>query len=172
MWRSRRGAILIGHFIKDLFGGMLGRTGSLNQMLRTEWVRAMREAVHATVREGAEVAMQGVVVPMAATFGQEVPVQDLRGGAMGSGYAPAPMPSRTPSPGGRTPSPGSQTPPAGAQTSPAGGQVPASGAQTSPAGGQAPSPGGQAQPPGGQTPPAGGPTSPPGGQTPASGPPD
>ncbi|BCJ41330.1 hypothetical protein GCM10010168_89100 [Actinoplanes ianthinogenes] len=100
MWRSRRGAVLIGHFVKDLIGGMLGRTGSINQMLRTEWVRAMREAVHAAVREGAEVAMQGVTVPLAATFGHEVPVQDLRTGVAAQGYGPvpsvAPMPSYTP----------------------------------------------------------------------------
>ncbi|MEV4823237.1 adhesin [Micromonospora sp. NPDC049274] len=109
MWRSRRGGALIGHFVKDLIGGMLGRTGSINQMLRTEWVRAMREAVHAAVREGAEVAMQGAVVPLAATFGQEIPVQDLRAGFAGQGYGPAPgvtpTPSYTPPPAAQAPAP-------------------------------------------------------------------
>jgi len=107
MWRSRRGAVLIGHFLKDLVGGMLGRTGSINQMLRTEHVRAMREAVHAAVREGAEVAMQGTVVTLAATFGQEVPVQDMRTGFLAQGHGPAanlaPMPSHAPAPGSQTP---------------------------------------------------------------------
>jgi NADH:ubiquinone oxidoreductase subunit 6 (subunit J) len=89
MWRSRRGATLIGHFVKDMVGGIIGRAGIVNQMLRTEKVRAMREAVHSAVREGAEVAVQGIEVPIAATFGQDVPVQDLRTAA---GSMPAPMP--------------------------------------------------------------------------------
>jgi len=42
MWRTRRGAILIGQFVKDLVGSMLGRSGIVNQMLRTERVRATR----------------------------------------------------------------------------------------------------------------------------------
>ncbi|MFF0379763.1 adhesin [Actinoplanes missouriensis] len=97
MWRSRRGATLIGHYLKDLVGGMLGRTGSINQMLRTERIRAMREAVHAAVREGAEVATQGVTVPLAATFGQDVPVQDLRVGAPpAQNYGPPPFAGQDP----------------------------------------------------------------------------
>jgi uncharacterized protein YbjQ (UPF0145 family) len=99
MWRSRRGATLIGHFIKDMIGGIIGRAGSINQLLRTERVRAMREAVHSAVREGADVAIQGIEVPIAATFGGDVPVQDLRAGnavqggnAATNGYAPTPQP--------------------------------------------------------------------------------
>nr|WP_221380625.1 adhesin [Actinoplanes polyasparticus] len=79
MWRSRRGATLIGQLLKDLIGSMLGRTGSINQMLRTERVRAMREAVHTAVREGADVAIQGIRVSLPQTFGHDIPVQDLRG---------------------------------------------------------------------------------------------
>lgn len=77
MWRNRLGARLIWTFIKDLLGGMVGRTGMINQMLRTEKVRAMREAVHSAVREGVEVAIQGVEVSMTSTFGYEIPIQDL-----------------------------------------------------------------------------------------------
>ena len=60
MWRSRRGATLIGQFLKDLIGGILGRSGIINQMLRTEKVRAMREAVHSAVREGVDAAVAGI----------------------------------------------------------------------------------------------------------------
>jgi hypothetical protein len=87
MYRNRRGATLIGIFFKDLVGSFVGRTGLINQMLRTEKVRAMREAVHSAVREGVEVAVQGVEVPIVATFGHEVPVQNLSMGA------PAPIPA-------------------------------------------------------------------------------
>ncbi|WBC16695.1 adhesin [Micromonospora sp. WMMA1998] len=107
MWRTRRGATLIGHFIKDLIGGMLGRSGSVNQMLRTERVRAMREAVHAAAREGTEVAMQGVTVPLAATFGQDVPVQDLRAGlATSHNYNTVSVVNPAPTPGSGAPPPG------------------------------------------------------------------
>lgn len=77
MWRNRFGAQLIGTFLKDLVGGMFGRTGMINQMLRTEKVRAMREAVHSAVREGVEVAIQGIEVSIVSAFGYEVPIQDL-----------------------------------------------------------------------------------------------
>ncbi|MFD3830317.1 hypothetical protein [Streptomyces sp. NPDC058621] len=75
MWRSRNGAVLIGHFLKDLVGGMFNRAGDINQMLRTERPRAMREAVHSAAREGVEAAVQGIEVPMATAFGQEPPIQ-------------------------------------------------------------------------------------------------
>ncbi|MDX3588078.1 MULTISPECIES: hypothetical protein [Streptomyces] len=86
MWRSRSGAVVIGHFVKDVVGSMLNRTGSLNQMLRTDRPRAMREAVHSAAREGVEIAIQGIEVPLASTFGQEPPVQS------------APVPAAPPGP--------------------------------------------------------------------------
>ena len=75
MWRTRRGATLIGHFLKDIIGGIFGRTGIVNQMLRTERVRAMREAVHSAVREGVDAAVEGISMPIATTFGYEIPIQ-------------------------------------------------------------------------------------------------
>ncbi|MBB4745309.1 hypothetical protein BJY16_008768 [Actinoplanes octamycinicus] len=106
MGRSRRGATLIGHFLKDLAGGMAGRATPITPMLRTERVRALREAVHAAVREGAEVASQGLVVPLAPTFGAEVPIQDLRAQAAPPAYGPPPgygTPPPTPMPSGYAP---------------------------------------------------------------------
>ncbi|MGH3623701.1 MAG: hypothetical protein ACRDQ5_18220, partial [Sciscionella sp.] len=47
MWRSRRGATLVGRFIGDLLIGIMGRQDPVELMLRTERPRAMREAVHA-----------------------------------------------------------------------------------------------------------------------------
>ncbi|GIE90854.1 adhesin [Actinoplanes regularis] len=119
MSRGRRGVRLLGRFLTDLVAGMSGRTGSIERMLRTERVRALREAVHAAVREGAEVAAQGVLVPPASAFGAEVPVRDLRvrtapvygrhpeGPQMPEGPAPgAPMPSPAPAaPGAPMPPP-------------------------------------------------------------------
>jgi hypothetical protein len=113
MWRNRRGLVLIGTFIKDVVGGILGRTGLVNQMLRTEKVRAMREAVHSAVREGVEVAVQGIEVPIAATFGHDLPIQDLLVTAVppapaawtpaptdGAPPPPPPMPPQDPVPSG------------------------------------------------------------------------
>ncbi|UQX03363.1 hypothetical protein [Streptomyces sp. RerS4] len=95
MWRSRSGAVIIGHFFKDLVGGMFNRTGDINQMLRTERPRAMREAVHSAAREGVEAAVQGIEVPLASTFGQEPPIQSGAsatepGTGVGPGSGPVP----------------------------------------------------------------------------------
>ncbi|MEE4546253.1 hypothetical protein V2S66_30345 [Streptomyces sp. V4-01] len=84
MYRNRRRHILVRTYWKDLIwkdllGGIGGRSGDVNQMLRTEKVRAMREAVHSAVLEGAEAAMNRVEVPLAATFGMDLPIHDLDG---------------------------------------------------------------------------------------------
>ncbi|MBO0652507.1 hypothetical protein J1792_06815 [Streptomyces triculaminicus] len=96
MWRIRPGAVIIGTYLKDLLGGLLGRTGDVNQMLRTERPRAMREAVHSAVREGVEIAVQGVEVPIASTFGQDLPITST----IGQRPAPAapPTPTAPPNP--------------------------------------------------------------------------
>ncbi len=98
MSRGRRGVTLLGHFLRDLAGGMSGRNGSIDRMLRAERVRALREAVHAAVREGADVAAQGVLVPAGQVFGGEVPLRDLRAHAA-PGYGPQPGPQPGPMPG-------------------------------------------------------------------------
>jgi hypothetical protein len=85
MWRDRYGAQLIAAFVKDMVGSFYGRTGLINQMLRTEKPRAMREAMHSAVREGVDVAIAGVEVPIASTFGYELPIEDL------SATSPSPM---------------------------------------------------------------------------------
>jgi hypothetical protein len=96
MWRRRRGVTILGYFLKDLVGGFAGRSGAINQMLRTERVRAMREAVHAAVREGVEAAVQGIDVPLTTAFGQDLPVHDL---TLAPGRSPVP-PASSSGPGG------------------------------------------------------------------------
>ncbi|WP_052869338.1 hypothetical protein [Streptomyces niger] len=146
MWRSRSGAVIIGHFLKDLLGGMLGRTGNVNQMLRTERPRAMREAVHSAAREGVEAAIQGIEVPIASTFGQELPIQ-----AASAPQAGPPAPPAPPAPPGGPAGAAYAYPPPGAP----GGQG-GPGAPMGPAGpGSAPP-----MPPPGYTPPPGPPAPP------------
>lgn len=99
MYRDRRGAVLIGTFLKDLVGSVVGHTRPVNRMLRTEKVRAMREALHSAVREGVDVAVQGIRMPLNATFGREVPVQNLGGTAVATPVPfPAPVPAPNPAP--------------------------------------------------------------------------
>lgn len=73
MWRSRRGVALVGQFFKDLVQGLTGRHDMEREMMRTEPVRAMREAVHAACREGLLVAAEGQWVPTEYGFPQGLP---------------------------------------------------------------------------------------------------
>ncbi|MFD7765921.1 hypothetical protein [Streptomyces sp. NPDC059787] len=73
MWRSRRGYALIGGFVTDLIASVMGRLSPERIMLRTEGVRAMREAVHAACREGLATAVDQVVVPVGYAFPQGLP---------------------------------------------------------------------------------------------------
>jgi hypothetical protein len=96
MFRNRRGYQLIFTFLKDALGSVFGRSDLVSQMLRTEKIRAMREALHYAAREGVDIAIRGIDVPLVATFGYDVPIQDLEApmpsGSVGYG-APAPAPA-------------------------------------------------------------------------------
>lgn len=118
MFRSRRGYQLIFTFLKDALGSVFGRADLVSQMLRTEKVRAMREALHYAAREGVDIAIRGIDVPLTATFGHDVPIQDLEAPVpSGSvGYGPAPSPAPAPDFG--------QFPPPHAYTAPAPGPAP------------------------------------------------
>lgn len=115
MWRVRSGAALIWVFVKDMFKNAAGQGGLVNQMLRTERARAMREAVHAAVREGVDVAVRDVEVslidvlgfeppveslPTQATNGRAVPGAHAAGAAAAAAQQPA-MPPMPPAPNGR-----------------------------------------------------------------------
>ena len=69
MWRSRRGAALVGRFVSDLFR----RPDVIDLMLRTERPRAMREVVHALCREGLHVAVEQIEVPAHYGFPEGLP---------------------------------------------------------------------------------------------------
>jgi hypothetical protein len=91
MWRSRRGAHLIGRYIADVFRSMGGQLDPVARMLRTEQARAMREAVHAVCREGLHVAVEQTEVPDSYAFPHGLPPVET--------YAvSAPMPGSAPSP--------------------------------------------------------------------------
>jgi hypothetical protein len=113
MFRLRRGFDLIVRFLKDVVGGFVGRSDLIAQMLRADRPRAMREAVHSAVREGVEVAIQGIEVPIAATFGYDVEIRPISGATAPPsvdrhyGAGPAPASRRSPDSGG----PGSDPPP-------------------------------------------------------------
>ncbi|MFF5650256.1 hypothetical protein ACFY8N_17700 [Streptomyces collinus] len=109
MWRSRRGYALIGGFVSDLLASIMGRLSPERIMMRTEGVRAMREAVHAACREGLATAVDQVVVPVTYAFPQGLPpVQtDQARSAPTPGIAspPASPPAWGPPAGGAPPRP-------------------------------------------------------------------
>ena len=93
MWRSRRGAHLIGRYLGDIFRGMAGQLDPVSRMLRTEQARAMREAVHAVCREGLAVAVEQTPVPDNYAFPQGLPpVETLMVNGPGTFGVPSPVP--------------------------------------------------------------------------------
>ncbi len=87
MWRARRGSELVSQFVKDLFLSMAGRHDIEREMMRTEPVRAMREAVHAACREGLLAAAEGQWVPAEYGFPQGLPPLEE------TGFDRAPVPA-------------------------------------------------------------------------------
>ncbi|MDH6113392.1 hypothetical protein P3T36_001729 [Kitasatospora sp. MAP12-15] len=73
MWRTRRGWQLIARFLGDVLGSIFGRSDLAWAMLRTENIRAMREAVHAVCREGLVTAIEREQVPAAFGFPTSAP---------------------------------------------------------------------------------------------------
>jgi hypothetical protein len=107
MWRTRRGWRLIARFLADSLGSIFGQTDLAWAMLRTEGVRAMREAVHGVCREGLVTALERQVVASEFGFGSGQPPQaeypqtaPMPGGAAPAGpldrATAAPIPGQTP----------------------------------------------------------------------------
>lgn len=108
MWRSRRGATLIGQFLVGVVRGLAGHNDPEMAMLRAERARAMREVVHAACREGLIVAVDGLQVP--EQFGFPYGMPPLEDGQ----FTSAPVPGGYPQPvqpldTGRHATPGPQT---------------------------------------------------------------
>lgn len=74
LWTSR---LPIAMLVRFLLEGAGGGTRSMRTMLASSQVRAMREAIHSAAREGMDVAVTGTQVSIAATFGGEIPIEDL-----------------------------------------------------------------------------------------------
>jgi hypothetical protein len=102
MWRSRRGAAVVGRFVADLVASLVHRRDPSDLMLRTVRPRAMREVVHALCREGLHVAVEQIAVPESYGFPEGLPqIESLPGVS-----APAPVPQPPApqyQPDGRTP---------------------------------------------------------------------
>ncbi|WP_329579752.1 hypothetical protein OG500_12450 [Kitasatospora sp. NBC_01250] len=94
MWRTRRGWRLIARFVGDSLGSVFGQADLAWAMLRTENVRAMREAVHAVCREGLVTAIEREEVPEQFGFGggRAPQVEHPRTSGPVAAAAPAPAP--------------------------------------------------------------------------------
>jgi hypothetical protein len=80
MYRYRSGGELIARFFADLFASLSGRLDDIGRMLRTERPRALREVAHALCREGLNVAVQQIEVPLTYGFPNGLPpVEPLPG---------------------------------------------------------------------------------------------
>lgn len=91
MFRTRRGATIVGRFVADLVASLAGRLDEIDLMLRTERPRAMREVVHALCREGLHVAVERIEVPVGYGFPEGLPpVEALPGAAAPSPGLSAP----------------------------------------------------------------------------------
>jgi hypothetical protein len=82
MYRHRGGGELLGQFILDLFASLSGKLDDIGRMLRTERPRALREVVHALCREGLNVAVQQIEVPLTYGFPNGLPPVEPLPGAM------------------------------------------------------------------------------------------
>lgn len=94
MWRARRGAALIGAFVRDLAEAMSGSGDIERRMMKTEQPRAMREALHAACREGLFTAAEGVDVPLDYGFPQGMPM--IEEAELGPAPVPAGLPTGMP----------------------------------------------------------------------------
>ncbi|WP_405915599.1 hypothetical protein [Streptomyces sp. NBC_00728] len=107
MWSSRRPVAMFGRFVKDAVAHPFAGQKVFTGLVSAQRVRALREAVHSAVREGMDAAAHNIRVPLAQTFGYDIPVEtvSLPAGAApmsapwpGAGQIPAPMPAFPPAP--------------------------------------------------------------------------
>lgn len=89
MRRDRRGADLVRQFVSDFVQGC-GGADTEKAMMRTEPPRALREALHAAVREGLCAAVEGRAADPGAAFPHGLPPIEEEAAA------PVPVPAPTP----------------------------------------------------------------------------
>jgi len=109
MWRRRLPVIMFFSYLKQQVDVVSGRGTLFHLILRAEVVQAFREALHACVKEGLDVAIAGLDVPITATFGYDVPVEASIDRAAGTAEgSQGPLPALFPPP---LPPPPSAPPP-------------------------------------------------------------
>ncbi|WP_073950317.1 hypothetical protein [Streptomyces kebangsaanensis] len=89
MWSTRRPVAMFGRFVKDAIAHPLKGQKEFTGQLSSQRVRALREAVHSAVSEGVDAAVHNVQVPLAQTFGHNIPVETV---ALPAATTPAPWP--------------------------------------------------------------------------------
>lgn len=72
LWRRQLPVVVVLRWIASLFGKDPGFSG----LIEMEPIKAMREAVHNALRQGVEASVLGQRIPLAETFGQDIPVFD------------------------------------------------------------------------------------------------
>ncbi|WP_248826203.1 hypothetical protein [Frankia umida] len=101
MWRTRRGAGLLGQFVVETTGLVFRRHDPVSRLLRAESARAMREAIHAACREGMRAALDRRDVHPAFGFPAGLPpVENLNSGGQPGGSGGLGGPSGEPGPSG------------------------------------------------------------------------
>jgi hypothetical protein len=76
LWRKQLPLLIVLRWITSLFGADPGYSG----MIEMEPIKALREAVHNALRQAIEAAVVGRAIPIAETFGHDLPVEPLAGG--------------------------------------------------------------------------------------------
>lgn len=77
LWRQRRPIKMIFRYIRESFGEAVGSQASFRAMLAANRARAMRETVHAAVREGIDLVNSGQAKDIPSTFGHDIAVETL-----------------------------------------------------------------------------------------------
>ena len=102
MWWELIPIVMIGLYISQTFSGLFGANSSLHQVLRADPIKAFREVIHSSTREGVDAANAGVERSIPETFGYELPFEQMpvaRGPSdflvvQGSGSSRVPVPPR------------------------------------------------------------------------------
>lgn len=102
MWWELIPLVMIGLFIGQKVSGLFGANTLLHQVLRADPIKAFREVIHSSTREGVDAANAGREGSIAATFGYDVPFEqmDVASGpgdfleVRGSGASRVPVPPR------------------------------------------------------------------------------
>jgi hypothetical protein len=87
MWRRQLPISMFFAFVKQQIDTVTGRGTLFHLILRAEVVQAFREALHAAVTEGLDVALADLRIPLAATFGHDIPVESFDTGVPSAAVA-------------------------------------------------------------------------------------